>query len=48
LIGPAKNSFLQAQQLNPNAREADLALLQLSRKGFGARLRGWWRQLFNR
>ena len=48
LIGPAKNSFLQAQQLNPDAREADLALLQLSRKGLGARLCGWCRQLFNR
>jgi len=46
LIAPARNSFLQAQQLNPHAREADLALLELSRKGFGARLRGWWRQLF--
>jgi len=44
LIGPAKNSFLQAQQLNPHARETDLALLQLSRKGFWARLRGWLRQ----
>jgi tetratricopeptide (TPR) repeat protein len=48
LIGPARNSFLQAQQLNPHAREAGLALLQLSRKGFGARLRGLLRQLFNR
>ncbi len=44
LIGPAKNSFLQAQQLNPHSRETDLALLQLSRKGFWARLRGWLRQ----
>ena len=48
LIGPAKNSFLQAQQLNPHAREADLALIQLSQKGLWARVRGWWRQLFNR
>jgi tetratricopeptide (TPR) repeat protein len=48
LIGPAKNSFLQAQQLNPDCHETGLALLQLSRKGWGARLGGWWRQLFNR
>lgn len=48
LIGPAKNSLLQAQQLNPHCRETDLALLQLSQKGLGARLGGWLRQLFNR
>ena len=48
LIGPARNSFLQAQQLNPQAREADLALVRLSQKGLWARLRGWSRQLFNR
>jgi tetratricopeptide (TPR) repeat protein len=48
LIGPARNSFLQAQQLNPHCRETGLALLQLSQKGWGARLAGWWRQLFNR
>jgi tetratricopeptide (TPR) repeat protein len=48
LIGPAKHSFLQAQQLNPHAPEANLALIQLSQKGFLARLGGWCRQLFNR
>ena len=48
LIGPAKNSFLQAQQLNPHSSEANLALAQLSQKGLWARARGWWRQLFNR
>jgi len=48
LIGPAQNSFLQAQQLNPHSREADLALVQLSQKGLWARVRGWWWQLFNR
>jgi hypothetical protein len=48
LIGPAKNSFLQAQQLNPHAREARQALIQLSQNGLWARMRGWWRQLFNR
>ncbi|HUA68517.1 MAG TPA: tetratricopeptide repeat protein [Candidatus Saccharimonadales bacterium] len=48
LIGPAKNSFRQAHQLNPNCREANLALLQLSRIGFWHRTAGWWRQLFGR
>jgi len=28
LLGPAKNSFLQAQQLNPHSSEADLALVR--------------------
>lgn len=46
LIGPAKNSFSQARQLNPNCHEADLALLRLSHSGFWQRARGWWRQLF--
>ena len=48
MLGPAKNSFLQAQQLNPQASEADLALVRLSQNGLWARVRGWWRQLFNR
>lgn len=48
LIGPAKNSFLQARQLNPDCHEADLALLRLSRTGFWKRARGLWRQLFQR
>ena len=48
LIGPARNSFLQAQQLNPHAPDAGLALIQLSQKGLGARLRGCWRQLFDK
>jgi hypothetical protein len=39
---------LQAQQLNPHASEADLALVRLSQNGLWARLRGWCRQLFNR
>src|ERR1700690_2928264 len=48
LIGPARNSFLQAQKLNPHANEVDRALTQLSQKGLWARVSGWWRQLFNR
>ena len=48
LIGLAENSFRQAQQLNPYSSEANLGLVQLSQKGWGARLRGWWHQLFNK
>jgi tetratricopeptide (TPR) repeat protein len=48
LIGPAKNSLLQARQLNPDCREADLALHRLSRTGLWRRACGWWRQFFNR
>jgi Flp pilus assembly protein TadD len=48
MIGPARNSFLQAQQLNPHSRETELALGQLAGKGLWAHLRGWWRRPFNR
>ena len=48
LIGPAKTSFQQAQLLNPHCREANLRLIQLSGTGWGTRVRGWWRQFFNR
>jgi cytochrome c-type biogenesis protein CcmH/NrfG len=48
LVSLAENSFTQAQQLNPQCREAGLALIQLSHKGFWPRARAWWRQLFNR
>jgi len=46
LVGPARHSFLQAQQLNRNSREADLALLRLRETGLKTRLRGWWQRLF--
>ncbi len=46
LVGPAGNSFLQARQLNPDCREADLALVHLSESGLWARLRGAWRRSF--
>jgi len=45
MVGPARNSFTQAQQLNPQNREATLALERLSATGLGSRLRGWWRRL---
>jgi tetratricopeptide (TPR) repeat protein len=48
LIGPAENSFRQAHQLNPDCREADLALMRLSHAGFWKRAGGWWRIFFSR
>ena len=48
LIGPAHHSFSQARQLNPQCRDATLALGKLQRAGPVARVRGWLRQLFLR
>ena len=48
LIGPARTSFTQAHQLNPQCQQAGLALTRLSGSGLGPRLRGWWRRLFGR
>lgn len=48
LIGPARNSFTQARQLNPHCDEAGAALASLSSAGVGSRMRGCWRRLFNR
>jgi tetratricopeptide (TPR) repeat protein len=45
LLGPARHSFTQARQLNPDCREASLALISLSQPGFRRRLRGWWHRL---
>jgi Flp pilus assembly protein TadD len=48
LMGPARNSYLQAQQLNPRCFEANRALMSLSGTGLWERVRGWWRRLFFR
>jgi tetratricopeptide (TPR) repeat protein len=48
LVGPARTSFNQARQLNPRCAEAGTALANLASAGLGSRMRGWWRQLFNR
>ena len=48
LAGPARHSFEQARQLNPNCQDARSEMARLSSLGAGSRLRGWWRQLFNR
>lgn len=46
--GPATVSFSRARELNPRSDEARAALAQVSRIGLPLRVRGWWRQLFNR
>ena len=48
LLNPAQVSFTHARQLNPDCREAELALMSLSRVGLGARLRGWFKEQFKR
>lgn len=48
LIEPARRSFTQARQLNPQCRDAGLALIRLSESGLGPRLVGWWRRLFSK
>ena len=45
LIGVARTSFTQAQQLNPQCA-AGLAIVRLSREGLWSRLRGFIRSLF--
>ncbi len=47
MVGPARLSFTQAQQLNPHAQEASLALVRLDDTGVFARIRGWFHQLFH-
>jgi len=44
LPGPARNSYRQAQQLNPHNSEVSAALARLSEIGLWSRLRGWWRR----
>jgi len=46
LVGPARNSFTQARQLNPECRDAHLALVRLAGSGVTSRLRGWLRRIF--
>jgi len=48
LVGPARNSFTQARQLNPHCQEAGVALGTLSGTGLGARVRGWFRRRFGK
>jgi len=45
LVGPARTSFSQARQLNPQSRQAALALTRVAHAGLWQRTRGWWRRL---
>jgi tetratricopeptide (TPR) repeat protein len=45
LIGPARNSFAQAKQLNPRC-EAGLSLAKLSNQGLGSRVSAFFRRMF--
>ncbi|PYJ02211.1 MAG: hypothetical protein DME25_16655 [Verrucomicrobia bacterium] len=48
LVSLARNSFAQAQQLNPQCHQANVALARLSESGYWPQVRGWWRRLFSR
>ena len=48
LLSAAQHSFTQAQQLNPQCREASLSLVRLSEIGLWGRFRGWCRSCFKR
>ncbi len=48
LLEPARISFTQAQQLNPNCSAARTALTEISTAGLGPRLRGFWRRFLAR
>jgi cytochrome c-type biogenesis protein CcmH/NrfG len=48
LVGPARISLTQAQQLNPRCDQARLALTRLAETGLGSRFRGFWRRIFSR
>jgi cytochrome c-type biogenesis protein CcmH/NrfG len=45
LLMPARTSYTQAQQLNPQCRAAKVALTELSNSSIGTRLRGFWRRI---
>jgi tetratricopeptide (TPR) repeat protein len=45
LLGAARSSYTQAQQLNPQCRAAKNALTEVAGSGIGHRLRGLWRRL---
>lgn len=47
LMRPARQSFAQAQQLNPHSAVVTAALRELERDdSLPGRVRGWWRRLF--
>jgi len=44
LLGPARSSFAQAQQLNPQSRAVKAAMTELATSGLAQRMRGMWRR----
>jgi tetratricopeptide (TPR) repeat protein len=48
LIGPARASLDQANQLNPHNEQVRAALAQLSKAGVWSRIRGWWLGIFRK
>ncbi|MBM3839254.1 MAG: tetratricopeptide repeat protein [Verrucomicrobia bacterium] len=48
LVGPAQNSFEQARQLDPQCQPSPSERAQVSENTLATRLRGWWRQWFQR
>jgi tetratricopeptide (TPR) repeat protein len=47
LLGSARTSFMQAQQLNPQSTAVKTAVTELSGSSLGSRLRGLWRRVWN-
>jgi len=48
LIGPARQSFQQALQINPRLHEAANAISSLAETSLVTRLGGWWKQQFRK
>jgi len=48
LVGPAQNSFEHARQLDPQCQPSSAEKAQLSENTLSTRVRGWWRQWFQR
>jgi tetratricopeptide (TPR) repeat protein len=46
MVGAARHSFTQAQQLRPQCRDAALALSRLAGGGWPSRWKGFWRRFF--
>ena len=47
LVGSARNSYAQAEQLDPHNAEVSKAVRELATVGLWQRLRGWWRKAFH-
>jgi len=47
LVAAARNSYAQADQLDPHNADVSRAIRELAGVGPGQRLRGWWRNLFH-